>query len=77
MSKSKNKWLLWLVVGIILLIILYHLAKGEEKEKQESPEDIKRKRVFSLQNERSLLSYHKEKIDVLERKIDSKSEQYW
>jgi hypothetical protein len=66
-----------LVVGIILLIILYHLAKGEEKTKQESPEDIKRRRISSLQNERSILSSHKQKIDVLEKKIDSKSDQYW
>lgn len=77
MSKSNNKWIVWLVVGIILLIILYHHTKSKEKENEEKPEDIKRRRISSLQSERSLLSSHKEKIDVLEKKIDSKSEQYW
>lgn len=77
-SKQKNSWVIYLILGIILVIIFLHFYKSSAEEDEQINKEAERlRRISALENEKQLLIDDRNNVINLENKLRAQSQKLW
>lgn len=80
MTSRKNNWIIFLAIGIILFIVIWHYYRNFgnlDTEKEEDPDSDRMSRIAGLEKEKEILIKHEQKNIDLEQKVKDQSEILW
>jgi hypothetical protein len=77
MNKKNDNWFFYLLIGIIVAILFWHLFKTSEPSSHSDREAERLRRISDLEREKQLLIDDRNQVIDLEKKITDQSQKLW